>query len=304
MRIIFMGTPDFALPSLRSLAEAHDVVAVYTAPPRPANRGKKLSITPVHELANELGLPIFTPPSLKDSGVQAEFAALSPDIAVVVAYGLLLPKAILEAPRLGCLNIHPSDLPRWRGAAPIQRSLMAGDAQTAICVMQMEAGLDTGAVWARQYLDVPHGIIAPKWEAKLAELSAKLLLQTLAEIEAGSAVLTPQSDVGVCYAHKIDKCEYELRFDLEAQQIINHIHGLSPYAYINLHGERIRIIQAEMANGDALMTAGVILDAEMRINCIDGMAINPTLLQRAGKNPMSLADFLRGYSQNIAGVII
>lgn len=294
-----MGTPNFALPSLELLAKHHDVVATYTAPPRPANRGKKLTCSPIHEMADNLGLPVFTPSSLKSPEVQAEFAKHQADIAVVVAYGLLLPRAILDAPRLGCLNIHPSDLPRWRGAAPIQRSLMAGDKQTAICIMQMDSGLDTGAVWARQHLEVPKNITAPQWENKLASLSGELLLKTLREIEAGRGILTPQSDDGVCYAHKIDKSEYELNFNAPAEQIINQINGLSPYAYINLHDERIKIIQADIVAGDAQSKYGTILDSEMRINCSDGMAIKPIMLQRAGKNPMLLIDFLRGYNKPI-----
>lgn len=179
---------------------------------------------------------------------------------------------------------------------------MAGDKQTAICIMQMDSGLDTGAVWARKPLDVPKNITAPEWEKELASLSSELLLETLQEIEAGMAVLTPQSDDGVCYAHKIDKSEYELRFDAPAEQIINKINGLSPYAYMNLHGERIRIIQAEITDGDKNAHYGIILDDNMRINCTNGLAVKPIILQRAGKNPMLLIDFLRGYNKPILDI--
>ena len=295
MRIVFMGTPDFALPSLRALlASKHEVVATYTAPPRPANRGKKVSCSPVHVVAEQAGVPVFTPSSLRAEQERAEFAALNADIAVVVAYGLLLPDSILNAPKYGCLNIHPSDLPRWRGAAPIQRSIMAGDDKTAICIMQMDSGLDTGAVWRRVELNVPYGITAPEWEAELAVKSSEFLLDVLVQIEAGQGAPIPQATDGVTYAHKIDKSEYALKFDVPAAQILHHIHGVSPYGYVMLDGERIRIIKAKLAEGVNDAEAGQIINSQFHIQCNDGNAVAPIILQREGKKPVDINDFLNG----------
>jgi methionyl-tRNA formyltransferase len=295
MRIVFMGTPEFALPSLNALLESkYEVLAVYTAPPRPANRGKKVSCSSVHVVAEQAGVPVFTPSSLRGEEAQAEFASLNADIAVVVAYGLLLPNSILNAPKYGCLNIHPSDLPRWRGAAPIQRSIMAGDDKTAICIMQMDSGLDTGAVWRRVELNVPHGITAPEWEAELAEKSAEILLDVLAQIEAGQGAPTAQATEGVTYAHKIDKAEYALKFNALAAQVLHHIHGVSPYGYVMLEGERVRIINAKLAEGVSGAEAGQIINSQFHIQCADGKAIAPIILQREGKKPVDINDFLNG----------
>jgi methionyl-tRNA formyltransferase len=295
MRIIFMGTPHFAVPTLDALlGSSHDIVAVYTAPPRPAHRGKKMSISPVHELAQQHHVPVFTPASLKSLAAQTEFAAFNADIAVVVAYGLLLPQPILDAPRLGCINIHPSDLPRWRGAAPIARSLMAGDTHTAICIMQMDAGLDTGAVWMREPLDVPMNITAPAWEATLAEKSASVLLQTLDVIAEGKLRPVPQTENGLCYAHKLEKHEYALQCDRPAQCVLHHLHGISPYGYVTFHGERIRIVAAEIIQGLRGAAYGTVIDDAFSIQCGDDYAIRPLIMQREGKKTMPAAECLRG----------
>jgi methionyl-tRNA formyltransferase len=303
MRIVFMGTPEFAVPTLHMLLESkHEVVAVYTAPPRPANRGKKLTHSPVHMVAEQAGVPVFTPHSLRGDEAQAEFAALKSDIAVVVAYGLLLPNAILNAPKYGCLNIHPSDLPRWRGAAPIQRSIMAGDEITAICIMQMDSGLDTGAVWRRVELNLPY--TATEWEAELAEKSSKILLDVLTQIEAGQGVPIPQANEGITYAHKIDKSEYALHFDAPVAKVLHHIHGVSPYGYVMLDSERVRIIKAKLAEGLNGAKQEQIINSQFHIQCSDGKAVAPIILQREGKKAVDINDFLNGLKIDLVGKLL
>lgn len=291
MRLIFMGTPDFAVPTLNALVDAgHDVVAVYSQPPRPANRGKKLTPSAVHARAEQLGLEVRTPVSLKSSEEQAAFAALNADAAIVAAYGLLLPQPILDAPKYGCLNVHGSLLPRWRGAAPVQRAILAGDAETGVMVMQMEAGLDTGPVRAKARTPIDRKT-AGELTAELSELGAKLIVQVLANIESHPAVAQPEE--GVTYARKIDKSEARLDFSQSAEALERQIRAFNPLpgAFFEFKGERYRILAADIA--EAVGESGTVVDDQLTIACATG-AIRPNIIQRAGKPVMPLADFLRG----------
>ena len=294
MRIIFMGTPDFAVPSLEALAAAgHEIVAVYSQPPRRAGRGKTLSPTPVHIRAEALGFDVKTPTSLKDSAEQAEFAGLNADVAVVAAYGLILPQAILDAPALGCINVHASLLPRWRGAAPIHRAILGGDAITGVTIMNMEAGLDTGPM--RATVETP---IADKnvgaLTAELAQLGADLLVRVLSDIHALPPI--PQPDTGMIYAPKIDKSEARLDFMISAPQLERQIRAFAPApgAFFELGGERFRILSATTElSGSA--SPGTVIDDRLGIACNPGV-IRPTLIQRAGKAAMTPAELLRGFA--------
>jgi methionyl-tRNA formyltransferase len=297
MRAIFMGTPAFAVPTLKALiASTHEVVAVYSQPPRPAGRGLKLTPSPVQQLAEQHGIAVHTPESLKPPQVQDAFRAHGADIAVVAAYGLLLPAAILEAPRLGCINIHPSDLPRWRGAAPIQRTLMAGDTETACCIIQLEAGLDTGPTHLREPFTIPPSMDAGALHDAMANIGARMTLETLDILASNPAHRpAPQASAGITYADKILKEERTLDWRKPAATLLNHIRGLAPApcATTTLGEEVVKIYQAEWATGDADRAPGEILDSQLRINCGDGNALRPTLLQRPGKTAQNLADFLR-----------
>jgi methionyl-tRNA formyltransferase len=298
MRLIFMGTPEFAVPTLNALVLAgHDVVAVYSQPPRPANRGKQLAPSAVHRRATELGLIVRTPASLKNAAEQAAFAALNADVAIVAAYGLILPQAILDAPKQGCLNVHGSILPRWRGAAPVQRAILAGDTQTGICIMQMEAGLDTGAVRAIGRTDVC-GKTAGDLTAELAQLGAKLMVEILANLPAFPAIA--QSDEGVTYAAKIDKTEARIDFSQSADFVQRQVQAFNPApgAWFQWEGERYRILTASLVQnpspeGHRLYAPGTVIDDQLTIAC-NGGAIRPTIIQRAGKPAMPVGDFLRG----------
>ena len=291
MRIVFMGTPDFSVPVLEALVDAgHDVVAVYAQPPRPAGRGKKDRPSPVQARAEALGLPVYHPVSLKTAAAQEAFAAHDADVAVVVAYGLLLPQAILDMPRHGCLNIHASLLPRWRGAAPIHRAIMAGDAQTGVCIMQMEAGLDTGPVLLREALDIAPAETTGALHDRLSHLGARLIVKTLAQLPD----LTPQAqpEEGVTYAAKIDKAEARVNWDQPAQAVANHICGLSPFpgAWCDVAGERVKLLAAEVASGAGV--PGTVIDG-FTIACREG-AVRITRAQRQGKKAMDAQDVLRG----------
>ena len=291
MRIVFMGTPDFSVPVLEALVDAgHDVVAVYAQPPRPAGRGKKDRPSPVQARAEALGLPVYHPVSLKTAAAQEAFAAHDADVAVVVAYGLLLPQAILDMPRHGCLNIHASLLPRWRGAAPIHRAIMAGDAQTGVCIMQMEAGLDTGPVLLREAMDIAPAETTGALHDRLSHLGARLIVKTLAQLPD----LTPQAqpEEGVTYAAKIDKAEARVNWDQPAQAVANHICGLSPFpgAWCDVVGERIKLLTAEVASGAGV--PGTVIDG-FTIACREG-AVRITRAQRQGKKAMDAQDVLRG----------
>jgi len=294
LRVAFMGSPAFAVPALEAVAAAgHDIAAVYAQPPRPAGRGKKDRPTPVQVRAEALGLPVLTPVSLRDAAAQAEFAALDLDVALVAAYGLILPRAILDAPRRGCLNIHPSLLPRWRGAAPVQRALMAGDAETGVCIMRMEKGLDTGPVLLRETTDIGPRETAPDLQDRLAARGASMLCDALALLAQGKAVETPQAEEGVVYAAKIDKAEARIDWTRPAPALDAHIRGLtpSPGAWFEGGGERIKVLLAEPE--DCSGPAGTVL-AEGVVACGTG-SLRLTRLQRAGKPAMDAADFLRGF---------
>ena len=289
MRIVFMGTPDFSVPILDAVAARHDVVCVYSQPPRPAGRGKQDRPSPVQLRAKALGLPVRHPVSLRNPEALADFAALKADIAVVVAYGLILPQAVLDAPAKGCLNIHASLLPRWRGAAPIHRAIMAGDAETGICIMQMEAGLDTGPVMLRQTVPIAATDTTADLQDRLAALGADMILQALDTLPPA----TVQSTHGVTYATKIDKVEARVNWAKPATEVDRQIRGLSPFpgAWCDVAGERLKLLRCELASGDG--TPGRVLGG-LTIACGDG-AVKITLAQREGKRPMQPADLLRGW---------
>ncbi|MFK7875341.1 MAG: methionyl-tRNA formyltransferase [Paracoccaceae bacterium] len=297
MKIVFMGTPDFSVPVLDALVTAgHDILCVYCQPPRPAGRGKKDRPTPVHSRALELGLPVRHPVSLKTPETQAEFAAHKADVAVVVAYGLLLPQAVLDAPTHGCLNIHASLLPRWRGAAPIHRAIMAGDAETGVCIMQMEAGLDTGPVLLRRAVDIARAETTGQLHDRLSTLGAEAIVEALQ----GLALLIPQTqpEDGVTYAAKIDKAEARIDWTQPAQQVDCQIRGLSPFpgAWVEWNGARLKLLGSQVETGQ-LETGqgapGTVLDDALLIACGTG-AVRLTRLQRAGKGAQDSAEFQRG----------
>lgn len=291
MRLAFMGTPEFAVPTLDALVAAgHEVVVVYTQPPRPANRGKKLTPSSVQARAEELGLPVRTPVSLRNAEAQAEFAALDLDVAVVAAYGLILPQAILDAPKHGCLNVHGSLLPRWRGAAPVQRAILAGDEKTGVMVMQMEAGLDTGPVRATTEIELGQKTTGELTD-ELAELGAELMVVVLNDIAKHPTV--PQPDEGVTYASKIDKAETRIDFSVPAEQVERQVRAFNPApgAWFEFEGERYRVLAAELSAKNG--AAGTVLDDELTVACSTN-AIRPTLIQRAGKPAMPTTELLRG----------
>ncbi len=293
MRIIFMGTPDFAVPILRALVDAgHDVVAAYSQPPRRAGRGKALTPSPVHRLAESLGIAVRTPATLRDVDVQAAFAALSADVAVVAAYGLLLPRAVLGAPTLGCLNVHGSLLPRWRGAAPIQRAILAGDAETGVGIMQMAAGMDTGPVRVEERTPVDRKT-AGELAGELSAMGARLMLNVLEDPARYPPVEQP--DAGITHAAKIDKAEARLRFDASAVAVERQVRAFNPApgAFFEQDGERVRVLAADVVEGDG--AAGEVLDDVLTIACGDGTAIRPVRVQRAGRGVMTPADLLRGF---------
>lgn len=293
MRVIFMGTPDFSVPVLDALVAAgHDIACVYCQPPRPAGRGKKDRATPVHARAQALGLPVRHPTSLKSLAEQQAFADLNADIAVVVAYGLILPQAILDAPTHGCLNIHASLLPRWRGAAPIHRAIMAGDPETGICIMQMEAGLDTGPVLLRAATPIGATETTGALHDRLSALGAQLIVTALDRLD----TLTPETQPkdGVTYATKIDKSEAAIDWSKSATEISRQIRGLSPFpgAWTLHTGDRIKLLGAEPATGQG--APGTLLDDQFTVACGTG-ALRITRAQRAGKGAQDAATFLNGH---------
>lgn len=299
LRIIFMGTPDFSVPTLRALVDAgHEIVAVYTQPPRPGGRrGLDLQKSPVHQAAELLGLPVLTPVNFKAEEDRKQFRDFNADVAVVVAYGLLLPEAILSGTRLGCYNGHASLLPRWRGAAPIQRAIMAGDAETGMMVMKMEKGLDTGPVALTAKVAIDENMTAGELHDSLMLAGARLMRQAMDKLEAGDLPLVTQAEEGVLYAAKIDKGETHIDFSRPAQDVHNHIRGLSPFPgawlEMNIGGkpERVKVLASELASG--MGEAGAALDDALTIACGSG-AVRLTRLQKAGGKPMSAADFVRG----------
>lgn len=291
MRIVFMGTPDFAVPTLHALHEAgHEIPAAYTQPPRPAGRGKQLQPSPVHRAAEALGIEVRHPQTLRDIEAQADFLALEPDAAVVAAYGLMLPQPILDGPRHGCLNVHASLLPRWRGAAPIQRAILAGDLVTGVTIMQMARGLDTGPMLATARVPIEDKTSGELFE-ELAEIGARLMVDTLAQLDQLKA--EPQSELGANYAAKIDKGEARIDFAKPAELIEREVRAFAPFpgSWFELAGERIKLLKARVIGVNG--APGTVLDEELTIACGDA-AIRPLTVQRAGKPAMSAEEFLRG----------
>ncbi|WP_342737067.1 methionyl-tRNA formyltransferase [Bradyrhizobium sp. B117] len=295
LRLIFMGTPDFSVPTLLELvAHGHEILAVYTRAPKPGGRrGLQLQPTPVEEAARKLGVPVLTPKTLKTEEALDEFRAFDADAAVVVAYGMILPQAILDAPKLGCYNLHASLLPRWRGAAPINRAIMAGDAESGVMVMKMDVGLDTGDVAMAERLPITDNMTAVDLHDRLSRLGADLMVRAMAGLERGGLQLKKQSEDGVTYAAKIDKAEARIDWTKPARAVLRHVHGLSPFpgAWAELENARVKILRCELAKGAG--DPGAVLDDHLTIACGDG-AIRILELQREGKGRMQAADFLRG----------
>jgi len=298
LRLIFMGTPDFAVPTLLELvAHGHEIVAVYTRAPKPGGRGMKLQATPVEQEARRLGIPVLTPKTLKTPEAIEEFRAHNADVAVVVAYGMILLQAVLDAPALGCFNLHASLLPRWRGAAPINRAIMAGDAETGVMVMKMDAGLDTGDVAMAERIVIPDTMTASDLHDRLARLGADLMLRAMAALGRGGLQLTRQAAEGVTYAAKIEKAEARIDWAWSAREVLRHIHGLSPFpgawseVTIDDVPVRVKILRCERADGGG--APGDVLDDHLTVACRQG-AIRIIELQRAGKAPMKAIEFLRG----------
>jgi len=298
LRLIFMGTPEFAVPTLLALADAgHDIAAVYTRAPKPSGRGMKLQPTPVEQAARQRGYSVLTPKTLKTVDALVEFQSHHADAAVVVAYGMILPQAILQAVQRGCFNLHASLLPRWRGAAPINRAVMAGDDESGVMVMKMDAGLDTGDVALAASIAVTDAMTAGDLHDALAPLGARLMARAMTELEQGQLRLTPQQERGATYADKIDKQEARIDWTKSAREVLRHCHGLSPFpgAWFEISSEnasvRIKVLRCEVVRGTG--KAGDLLDDRMTIACGEG-AIRVLHLQRAGKQPMSAAEFLRG----------
>jgi methionyl-tRNA formyltransferase len=300
LRLIFMGTPEFAVPTLHALhGHGHEIVAVYTRAAKPAGRGMKLQLSPVEEEARRLGIPVATPATLKTPEALKEFRAHDADAAVVVAYGMILPQAILDAPKLGCFNLHASLLPRWRGAAPINRAIMAGDIETGVMVMKMDVGLDTGDVAMAERVAITDAMTAADLHDALAPLGGDLMVRAIGALERGKLQLTPQSSDGVTYAAKIDKAEARIDWNRSARDVLRHIHGLSPFpgawCEMALEGApaRVKILRCEIAGGSG--APGELRDDRLTVACQQG-ALRILELQRAGKQPMKAEEFLRGTS--------
>lgn len=301
LRIIFMGTPDYATPTLEALqATGHEIVAAYSQPPRPAGRrGLEVLPSPVHLTAERLGIPVFTPKSLRSEDEQAAFRALGADAAVVVAYGLILPKPILDAPRLGAWNGHASLLPRWRGAAPIQRAIMAGDTETGVMIMKMDIGLDTGPVALTEKTAISETVTAGELHDRLSALTAKLMVEAMARLERGDLPVTPQSEEGVTYAAKIAKAETRVDFHRPAAEVRDHVRGLAPLpgAWFELesHGrpERVKLLAAGVEAAPSVAPPGTVLDDRLLIACGEN-AVRLLALQKAGGKPLPAEEFLRG----------
>jgi methionyl-tRNA formyltransferase len=296
MKLVFMGTPDFAVPILESLVEAgHQVVAAYSQPPRPAGRGHKEQLSPVHARAAHLGIPVHTPTTLRTPEAQAEFAALEADAAVVAAYGLILPRAILDAPRLGCVNVHASLLPRWRGAAPIQRAILAGDAETGVTIMRMDVGLDTGAMLLKESILLLPDATASWLHDMLAAMGARLIVSALEGLDEETLKAVPQPEEGVTYAHKLSKDEGRLDWTLPAVQLERMVRALNPWpgVWFALGLERIKVLEAVVTPADGV--PGTVLDDQLTIAC-GKYALRPVRVQRAGKAPMGVAEMLRGHA--------
>lgn len=301
LKLVFMGTPDFAVPTLLELVgHGHEIIACYTRAPAPAGRGMELRRSPVHEQADGLGIPVFHPESLKSEEEKARFAALGADAAVVVAYGMILPKAILDAPEHGCFNLHGSLLPRWRGAAPVHRAIMAGDGETGVMVMKMAKGLDTGPVAMAERLAITDTMTTQDAHDRLARLGADLMGRAMAALSRGSLQLTEQNEEGVTYAHKIEKAEATIDWSRSAFEVLRHIHGLSPFpgAWTEFTAkgrekkERLKVLRVEPAEGTG--QPGTLLDDHQVACGQGGGAVKLIEVQRAGKQAMDMATFLNG----------
>jgi methionyl-tRNA formyltransferase len=298
LRLIFMGTPDFTVPTLLELvAHGHEIAAVYTRAAKPAGRGMKLQLSPVEQEARRLGIPVLTPSTLKTPEAMEEFSAHNADAAVVVAYGMILPKTILDTPKFGCFNLHASLLPRWRGAAPINRAIMEGDAESGVMVMKMDVGLDTGDVAMAERLAITDTMTAADLHDALAPLGADLMVRAMGALERGRLQLTKQGEEGVTYAAKIEKAEARIDWNRPSRAVLRHIHGLSPFpgawCEMEIEGEqmRVKILRCELADGSG--ASGNLLDDRLTVACKDG-AIRILELQRAGGKPMKADEFLRG----------
>lgn len=309
MRAIFMGTPDFAVPPLLEIVgQGHEVVACYSQPPRPSGRGMDEKKTPVHRQAETLGIPVLTPTSLKETSEQSRFAEFEPDVAVVVAYGLLLPEQILSAPAYGCLNLHASLLPRWRGAAPINRAIMAGDKETGIEVMQMEKGLDTGPIFMAERVEIGIDMTAGELHDRLSVLGGDLIGRALAALSRNALSATSQSEEGVTYASKLSKGETRIDWRNPADQVHNHIRGLSPFpgAWCEMtfgsKVERVKVLRSRVSPVESDSRAGAVLDEQLTIACGKG-AVELIELQRAGKKPMKTEEFQRGAKITVGTVL-
>lgn len=298
LRLAFMGTPDFAVPSLAALLDAgHDIAAVYCQPPRPTGRGHQVQPSPVQRFAEGKGLAVRHPARLRDAEAQGDFAALGLDAAIVAAYGLILPKPILAAPRLGCLNVHASLLPRWRGAAPIQRAILAGDAETGVTIMEMEEGLDTGPILLAERVKIGAAATASELHDTLAALGARLIVPALAQRAAGMLAPRPQPEAGVTYAAKLTREEGRLDWRRPALELERAVRALNPWpgVWFEQHGERVKVLAAELVPGMPQAPPGTVLDDGLAIACSPG-ALRPTLVQRAGRAPSDTASFLRGHA--------
>jgi methionyl-tRNA formyltransferase len=298
LRLIFMGTPEFSVPTLLELvAHGHEIAAVYTRAAKPAGRGMKLQPTPVEQEARRLNIPVLTPTTLKTPEALEQFRAHDADAAVVVAYGMILPQAILDAPKLGCFNLHASLLPRWRGAAPINRAIMAGDAETGVMVMKMDAGLDTGDVAMAERIAITDAMTASDLHDALARLGGDLMVRALGALERGKLQLTKQSEDGVTYAAKIDKAEARIDWNQPARAVLRHVHGLSPFpgawCEMPLDGVPVRVKILRCALVDGAGASGQLLDDHLAVACGEGV-LRILELQRAGGKPMKAEEFLRG----------
>jgi methionyl-tRNA formyltransferase len=296
MKIIFMGTPDFAVPALENLFNSHhEIICVYTQAPKAANRGMKIFKSKIQQFAESKNLKIHTPKTLKTEEEQIFLKNLNADIAVVAAYGMLLPKAVLEAPKFGCINIHPSLLPRWRGAAPIQRAVLEGDNKTGCCIMQMNEGLDTGDTILQETIPLEDTKTSSEMHAILANLGAEMLLKALEQIENRTYKITPQSEIGITYAKKITSEEEKIDFSKPVKEIYNKIRGLANYpcAYFYLEGVKYKILKADYEENNNISELGKIIDNQFYISCNGGI-IKPTIIQKEGKKPMNIKEFLNG----------
>ncbi len=296
MKVIFMGTPDFSCPTLQKLIESnHEILAVYTQQPKHANRGMKIFKSKIHQLAENNNLKVETPSSLKADIEKNNFKNYNADIAIVAAYGMLLPKEILEGTKLGCINIHPSKLPRWRGAAPLQRALINGDKETSVCIMQMDEGLDTGDIILEKHLKLNSEINLEELHNLCADIGAELTLEALEKIESGKFTRKKQSEVGVAYATKITKQDELINFDKPAEEIHNQIRGISPYpgAYFKMDGKKYKIFKSEFTSNNSNDKAGTIINTDFEIACSSG-SLKPLVIQKEGKKAVPIKDFLNG----------